>query len=102
MTPTGGLGSVRDITVTTTDSTMSPLLVHPASVTMRRTLREISAKIPSSEAALEQFIIEGGRPLRGTVRPSGNKNAALPLLAACLLTDQPILLRNVPDIRDVQ
>lgn len=50
---------------------------------------------------LEQFIIEGGRPLNGTVRPSGNKNAALPLLAACLLTDQPIVLRNVPNIRDV-
>jgi len=51
---------------------------------------------------LEQFIIEGGHPLHGTVRPSGNKNAALPLLAACLLTDQPVILRNVPTIRDAQ
>jgi UDP-N-acetylglucosamine 1-carboxyvinyltransferase len=51
---------------------------------------------------LEQFIIEGGRPLNGVVRPSGNKNSALPLLAACLLTEQPVILRNVPDIRDVQ
>jgi len=51
---------------------------------------------------LDQFIIEGGHPLRGTVRPSGNKNAALPLLAACLLTDSPVILHNVPDIRDVQ
>jgi UDP-N-acetylglucosamine 1-carboxyvinyltransferase len=51
---------------------------------------------------LEQFIIEGGRPLNGVVRPAGNKNSALPLLAACTLTDQPIILRNVPDIRDVQ
>jgi len=50
---------------------------------------------------LEQFIIEGGRPLNGIVRPSGNKNAALPLLAACLLTDQPVVMRNVPTIRDV-
>ncbi len=50
---------------------------------------------------MEQFIIEGGRPLNGTVRPSGNKNSALPLLAACMLTDQPVVLRNVPAIRDV-
>lgn len=51
---------------------------------------------------MQQFIIEGGRSLNGTVTPSGNKNAALPLLAACLLTDQPIILRNVPDIEDVR
>ena len=50
---------------------------------------------------MEQFIIEGGRPLNGTVRPSGNKNSALPLLAACMLTDRPVVLRNVPAIRDV-
>jgi UDP-N-acetylglucosamine 1-carboxyvinyltransferase len=47
------------------------------------------------------FIIEGGVPLRGETRPSGNKNAALPLLAATLLTDQPVILHNVPDIGDV-
>ncbi len=51
---------------------------------------------------MDQFVIEGGRPLNGTVAPSGNKNAALPLLAACLLTPEPILLRNVPRIRDVE
>lgn len=51
---------------------------------------------------MERFIIEGGKPLRGTVTPSGNKNAALPILAASLLTDQPITVRNVPRIRDVQ
>jgi len=51
---------------------------------------------------MERFIIEGGTPLRGTVTPSGNKNAALPILAAALLTDQPITVRNVPRIRDVQ
>ncbi len=51
---------------------------------------------------MEQFIIEGGHPLSGTVTPGGNKNAALPLLAASLLTDEPIALRNVPRIRDVQ
>jgi UDP-N-acetylglucosamine 1-carboxyvinyltransferase len=51
---------------------------------------------------MDQFIIRGGQPLSGIVIPSGNKNAALPLLAAALLTDQPVLLRNVPRIRDVQ
>lgn len=50
---------------------------------------------------MEEFIIEGGIPLKGEVTPSGNKNAALPLLAACLLTDEPVILHNVPDIRDV-
>jgi len=50
---------------------------------------------------MEEFIIQGGVPLRGEVTPSGNKNAALPLLAACLLTDEPVVLRNVPRIRDV-
>lgn len=50
---------------------------------------------------MEEFIIEGGVPLNGEVTPSGNKNAALPLLAACLLTAEPVTLRNVPQIRDV-
>ena len=50
---------------------------------------------------MDKFIIEGGHPLKGEVTPSGNKNAALPILAACLLTDQPVILRNVPEIKDV-
>ena len=50
---------------------------------------------------MEQFVIEGGHPLHGTVTPAGNKNAALPLLAACLLTDEPVTLHNLPRIRDV-
>ena len=51
---------------------------------------------------MEKFIIEGGFPLHGEITPGGNKNAALPLMAACLLTSEPIILRNVPDIQDVQ
>lgn len=51
---------------------------------------------------MDKFIIEGGIPLQGEVEPSGNKNAALPILAACLLTDEKITLRNVPNIQDVQ
>jgi UDP-N-acetylglucosamine 1-carboxyvinyltransferase len=50
---------------------------------------------------MEEFVIEGGVPLQGEVVPSGNKNAALPLLAACLLTAEPVILHNLPLIRDV-
>jgi UDP-N-acetylglucosamine 1-carboxyvinyltransferase len=50
---------------------------------------------------MEKFIIEGGIPLKGEITPSGNKNAALPILAATLLTNEPVILHNVPSIRDV-
>lgn len=50
---------------------------------------------------MDEFVIEGGIPLKGEVTPSGNKNAALPLLAACLLTDKAVILHNIPLIRDV-
>lgn len=50
----------------------------------------------------EQFVIEGNHPLRGEVAVSGNKNAALKMLPACLLTDEPVTLTNVPDIADVR
>jgi UDP-N-acetylglucosamine 1-carboxyvinyltransferase len=49
----------------------------------------------------EKFVIEGGVPLSGTIVPAGNKNGALPILAACLLTEDKVVLRNVPRIRDV-
>jgi UDP-N-acetylglucosamine 1-carboxyvinyltransferase len=51
---------------------------------------------------MEKFIIEGGFPLQGELTPAGNKNAALPLLAACLLTEEPIIFHNVPEIVDVK
>jgi len=51
---------------------------------------------------LEKFVIEGGYPLQGEITPSGNKNSALPILSACLLTKQPVVLHNVPDILDVK
>lgn len=50
---------------------------------------------------MDKFIIQGGVPLTGQVTPSGNKNAALPLLAACTLTEEPVILHNIPQIRDV-
>jgi UDP-N-acetylglucosamine 1-carboxyvinyltransferase len=51
---------------------------------------------------MSEYIIDGGVPLNGTVRASGNKNAALPCIAAALLTDKPVILRNIPEIEDVQ
>ncbi len=51
---------------------------------------------------MEKFVIEGGAPLSGTVVPAGNKNGALPILAAALLTEEPVVVRNVPRIADVE
>jgi UDP-N-acetylglucosamine 1-carboxyvinyltransferase len=51
---------------------------------------------------MPKFVVEGGRPLSGTIRPAGNKNAALPIIAATLLTEEEVVLENVPDIRDVR
>jgi UDP-N-acetylglucosamine 1-carboxyvinyltransferase len=51
---------------------------------------------------MSEYLIEGGLPITGTIRASGNKNAALPCLAAALLTGDPVILRNIPDIEDVQ
>lgn len=51
---------------------------------------------------MSKFLIKGGHPLKGTITPGGNKNAALPILAACLLTDEPVILHNVPTINDVK
>jgi UDP-N-acetylglucosamine 1-carboxyvinyltransferase len=50
----------------------------------------------------ERFQVRGGKPLAGTVRPAGNKNAALPILAATLLADGPVEVGNIPRIRDVE
>jgi UDP-N-acetylglucosamine 1-carboxyvinyltransferase len=51
---------------------------------------------------MDVFVIEGGRKLSGTLRVNGSKNAALPLLAATLLTDQPVTLRDVPNLSDIR
>ena len=65
-------------------------------------MRSRSQPRPERFRAWRKFIIEGGYPLSGTVVPAGNKNAALPLLAASLLTEEEVVLRNVPRIRDVE
>jgi UDP-N-acetylglucosamine 1-carboxyvinyltransferase len=51
---------------------------------------------------MPKFVVDGGRPLNGRIRPAGNKNAALPIIAATLLTEEEVVLENVPDIRDVR
>ena len=63
-------------------------------------MRLVSATIV--RPAADSFVIEGGHPLSGRLRASGNKNGALPILAACLLTDEPVTLANLPRIRDVE
>src|SRR5437763_12330615 len=49
-----------------------------------------------------KFVIRGGNPLVGTTRVSGAKNAALPAMAAAILTEEPVILENIPDVRDIQ
>ena len=66
------------------------------------TLAEPFAYPDWTASRMEKFIIEGGQPLSGTLVPAGNKNAALPALAASLLTSEEVVLRNVPRIRDVE
>ncbi|MBT4184024.1 MAG: UDP-N-acetylglucosamine 1-carboxyvinyltransferase, partial [Deltaproteobacteria bacterium] len=50
---------------------------------------------------MEKFVVHGGFPLSGSITPSGNKNEALPVLAATLLAREPVILHNVPDILDI-
>jgi UDP-N-acetylglucosamine 1-carboxyvinyltransferase len=51
---------------------------------------------------MDKFVIRGGNPLLGTIRVSGAKNAALPAMAAALLTDEPVVLENIPHVRDIE
>ena len=51
---------------------------------------------------MDKFVIRGGNPLIGTIRVSGAKNAALPAMAAALLTDEPVILENIPQVRDIE
>src|ERR671935_2583552 len=60
------------------------------------------AQTAVTETVAESFVIEGSQPLNGRITAAGNKNGALPILAACLLTDEPVTLTNVPRIRDVE
>src|SRR6478672_3166371 len=67
----------------------------------RRTHRPILGRRRRAKP-MEKFVIEGGVPLSGTMVPAGNKNGALPILASSLLTEDEVIVRNVPRIRDVE
>jgi UDP-N-acetylglucosamine 1-carboxyvinyltransferase len=62
----------------------------------------IGAAGEAAREGVERFIVEGGHPVSGEIEPAGNKNEALPALAAILLTAEPVILHNVPDIRDIR
>src|SRR3954470_15672350 len=90
------------------DSVHSVRRVHAASRERAPDMAVTVARRPSDSVRtaasplMETFLIEGGVPLSGTVVPAGNKNGALPILAATLLTEEEVVVRNVPRIRDVQ
>jgi len=60
------------------------------------------ALAPDNHLDMDKFVIRGGTPLLGTVRVSGAKNAAMPCIAAALLTDEPVILENIPQVRDIE
>src|SRR6195256_5485521 len=59
-------------------------------------------RYPTAPVPPIQYIVEGGNRLSGSIEPSGNKNSALPIIAAALLTEHPVTLENVPRIRDTE
>ncbi len=75
-----------------------------------RQLKRMSIPLPergenggeAPEGRMEKFVIRGGNPLVGTIRVSGAKNAALPAMAAAILTEDPVTLENIPDVRDIR
>src|ERR671929_1751481 len=88
------------------DSTHSVSRDHASS---RESLTDMAVRLaerplppPAAPPRMEKFVIDGGAPLEGTVVPAGNKNGALPILAASVLTTEEVVIRNVPRIRDVE
>jgi UDP-N-acetylglucosamine 1-carboxyvinyltransferase len=73
---------------------------------LRTDFLDARRRLPNGSVTLhtpmDKFVIRGANPLVGTVRVSGAKNAALPAMAAAILTDEPVILENVPDVRDIQ
>src|SRR5205085_14739 len=64
--------------------------------------KDVVSEVPRYLTKMDKFVIRGGNPLVGTVRVSGAKNAALPAMAAAILTEEPVILENIPDVRDIQ
>jgi UDP-N-acetylglucosamine 1-carboxyvinyltransferase len=77
--------------------------LHDMAVTLaERTASVLPQAQPPKKPLMQKFVIDGGAPLSGTVVPAGNKNGALPILAASVLTSDEVVVRNVPRIRDVE
>ena len=93
-------GHAIAITIATVFCTRHPIpgIVLPIS----RRVWEIHRLHHKGKQAVAKLIINGGQPISGTFHPRGNKNAVLPMLASCLLTDEPVVLHNVPLIDDVK
>ena len=72
------------------------------SANVRRRERRSEVDAAARTCRPSKYIVEGGHRLAGTIEPSGNKNAALPIIAAALLTEHPVTLENVPRIRDTE
>src|SRR5438034_8870386 len=64
--------------------------------------KQISADPRGAYVVVDKFVVRGGNPLLGTIRVSGAKNAALPAMAAALLTEEPVTLENIPEVRDIE
>src|ERR1700726_3694821 len=62
----------------------------------------VAHRLAAYDIDMDKFVIRGGNPLLGTIRVSGAKNAALPAMAAALLTDEPVILENIPQVRDIE
>jgi len=67
----------------------------------KRSFHRLALATKSRKVRMDSIIIQGGRPLSGTVEASGAKNAALPLLAAAILTDKPVVYHRMPHLRDI-
>jgi UDP-N-acetylglucosamine 1-carboxyvinyltransferase len=85
---------------------IKPVLPHDIGelkkpVTRNRNIRLDLCEL-APEGLMDKFVIRGGNRLVGSVRISGAKNAALPAMAAAILTDEPVILENIPDVRDIQ
>src|SRR5437868_15145989 len=66
------------------------------------TMRPARRNTNGDYLAVDKFVVRGGNPLLGTIRVSGAKNAALPAMAAALLTEEPVILENIPQVRDIE
>ena len=72
---------------------------HPVRI---RAVRIDGSQVTVPENLMDKFVVRGGNPLVGSIRVSGAKNAALPAMAAAILTEEPVVLENIPDVRDIQ